>query len=792
LSIPGLLVGLGMLMGGLSMKRLGSRGVAQMGAIAGMIPIHPAWLLTLPIGIWAQVMLKKPQVKLAFRENARRRQGSFPPATSEPYGSAEAVAASLAPDSESIAQPAAETISRSESGAFLSKPEQPPARGFSTSFERAVGNVAGGVRRRGPGRIFSAPVMPGVMAMLLSLGGVVTMFVPWGVTRHYPEYYWYYAYDNPWGLLAGVVFFALGLTMLASTSFGRRPGWRPWTIIIAGSVLLGLLGLYYENVLKRVGVNADGSFFTAFGFIIALMVIGAWDLRCLLTATGGIHSAPSDLLRQANHVKSEGPAAVVEIRRTVRGPGIALMVFGFLLLFPALLLMTNGIDIADGNDGMPSGVGVMMVVGSLCLLGLCGLLIRGGWHMVALEKYNAALLASFLGQPVGLWGLMVLGRPEVKSAFAAGPSPGVRQQSAELRDRESIRGEHAIPNPFARMLLQFFTWIGILFAVSVLVYLARGGGDEESATLVYPDSGAVPDNEAGNSKSSLHDAAAAGQIGRIRQLLAERGIDINDRDSEGKTPLMVAAAADEAHLVALLMLGGADETLRDNDGKSALMHAVEAGHSTTVKLLIDMEKANWDEEFQFRLKRIDPESTKTLDFKSLHFEGGQNWQDKTGETSLMKAAARGDLVMFDTLRLWSDESLRDLQGRTAIVHAIEQRQVEFLTKLLERAEQYLSVRTPGHNFPVTVTPEILSLPDNSRRTPLDIAEEMELNEVAARIRSYLQAVVDVLSREIDATERVSVVKFLLIERGRAFRGLGDDEQAEADLKRSREIGEREK
>jgi hypothetical protein len=97
------------------------------------------------------------------------------------------------------------------------------------------------------------------------------------------------------------------------------------------------------------------------------------------------------------------------------------MLYALTLLFPAVLLLTNGIDIADGNDATSPAIGIAMIVASLCLFGVCGLVLRGGWHLLTLEKYSAALLGSFLGQPIGLWGLFVLGRPEVKAAFAVQP-----------------------------------------------------------------------------------------------------------------------------------------------------------------------------------------------------------------------------------------------------------------------------------------------------------------------------------------------------------------------------------
>ena len=53
--------------GGLQMKRLQNYGLAMAASIVAMIPcISPCCLLGLPLGIWALVVLSKPEVKNAF------------------------------------------------------------------------------------------------------------------------------------------------------------------------------------------------------------------------------------------------------------------------------------------------------------------------------------------------------------------------------------------------------------------------------------------------------------------------------------------------------------------------------------------------------------------------------------------------------------------------------------------------------------------------------------------------------------------------------------------------------
>ena len=54
--------------GAMKMKKLESYGLAMGASIVAMIPcISPCCVLGLPIGIWALVVLMKPEVKAAFK-----------------------------------------------------------------------------------------------------------------------------------------------------------------------------------------------------------------------------------------------------------------------------------------------------------------------------------------------------------------------------------------------------------------------------------------------------------------------------------------------------------------------------------------------------------------------------------------------------------------------------------------------------------------------------------------------------------------------------------------------------
>ena len=68
--VAGVLAGVAggfIIFGALKMRKLESHGLAMVAGILAMVPVTPLFLIGLPIGVWALVVLLKPQVKAAFR-----------------------------------------------------------------------------------------------------------------------------------------------------------------------------------------------------------------------------------------------------------------------------------------------------------------------------------------------------------------------------------------------------------------------------------------------------------------------------------------------------------------------------------------------------------------------------------------------------------------------------------------------------------------------------------------------------------------------------------------------------
>lgn len=81
-------------------------------------------------------------------------------------------------------------------------------------------------------------------------------------------------------------------------------------------------------------------------------------------------------------------------------------------------------------------------------------------------------------------------------------------------------------------------------------------------------------------------AVAAGDLAMIRTLL-DQGIDINAKNKEGETALMLACLEGRTEVARLFIEKGADLHAKDSVGATALLYAAVGGSLDTMKLLID-------------------------------------------------------------------------------------------------------------------------------------------------------------------------------------------------------------
>jgi ankyrin repeat protein len=87
--------------------------------------------------------------------------------------------------------------------------------------------------------------------------------------------------------------------------------------------------------------------------------------------------------------------------------------------------------------------------------------------------------------------------------------------------------------------------------------------------------------------TGLHAASIFGLRILVAKLLLEKGADVNSRDSNGQTPLSLAAEKGHEAVVALLHKQGADVDSKDKNGQTPLSWATESGHEAAAKRLLE-------------------------------------------------------------------------------------------------------------------------------------------------------------------------------------------------------------
>ncbi len=156
------------------------------------------------------------------------------------------------------------------------------ARGLSTIIDDGIAGVVRSVRSGSPREVLRHPSIPGMLALLLAFGGLMTMFVPWVHVIGAGKYI--HPTDTIFGSLVGVLFLILMLGQLMDSGSPSDPKVRGGFTILFGAVILFLLWLF-----KGLNVDwffrpdfephLDGGFFTAFAFAMSLLLVGAWDVR---------------------------------------------------------------------------------------------------------------------------------------------------------------------------------------------------------------------------------------------------------------------------------------------------------------------------------------------------------------------------------------------------------------------------------------------------------------------------------------------------------------------------------
>ena len=89
--------------------------------------------------------------------------------------------------------------------------------------------------------------------------------------------------------------------------------------------------------------------------------------------------------------------------------------------------------------------------------------------------------------------------------------------------------------------------------------------------------------------TQLNLAISKGDLAKVQQLI-EIGVDFNNKDERGKTPLMYAILFNQPQIVAYLIKKGADYRAEDSNGLTILDYAEKSKSEEILKLVNDARK----------------------------------------------------------------------------------------------------------------------------------------------------------------------------------------------------------
>lgn len=181
------------------------------------------------------------------------------------------------------------------------------------------------------------------------------------------------------------------------------------------------------------------------------------------------------------------------------------------------------------------------------------------------------------------------------------------------------------------------------------------GGEPDSSVEPADGAGETPEepltSDALYSPEAFRLAAHDGKL-RVVQLCLESGLDVNEADPNGLTPLAMAAYNGHDAIVKLLIKNNATIDARDRTGKTPLIHAASGPAPTTVQILLDAG----------------------ADVNAV--DNGEHW------TALMMAAAEGQSEVVEVLLAGgAKKEMVDIDGESAAYFARSKGHIEIANRL---------------------------------------------------------------------------------------------------------------
>jgi excisionase family DNA binding protein len=194
----------------------------------------------------------------------------------------------------------------------------------------------------------------------------------------------------------------------------------------------------------------------------------------------------------------------------------------------------------------------------------------------------------------------------------------------------------------------------------------------------------------------LIEAAYEGNTVQV-QALIEEGANVNDKDTAGRTALMIAANRGHTYVVQLLLDCGADANAVDNSGMTAIQAAESRGFQRIVSLLKNFSTASSASQERGSLQSgagVSPRlslhrAVDEGDFAALRslIDAGADLNARSSDewTPLMLATIKGHIEMVEALlKNGADSNARNRKGWTALMFAVSMSDADTTRILLTR------------------------------------------------------------------------------------------------------------
>jgi len=186
----------------------------------------------------------------------------------------------------------------------------------------------------------------------------------------------------------------------------------------------------------------------------------------------------------------------------------------------------------------------------------------------------------------------------------------------------------------------------------------------------------------GTSTPEIYTASEQGNENKVKNLL-DSGADVNAKNEQGETALMVALFEEHDKIVVMLLAYGADVNVKNNDGNTAITFASQK------YMEIMLDKIDWNENrnnlFFMVSEQIQDDSVDDTDFLRMILDSGANVDtlDENGNSVLFYAS---ELGLANTVKILldsgADVNKKNNSGETALQVAVAYNKPEIVTILL--------------------------------------------------------------------------------------------------------------